>query len=66
MKVKSAKYEKRIDCPILSKKISVENCEDVANVAEDFHPERFAPEKFRNVIGYKKICKECSNNPYNN
>ncbi len=27
-------------CPILSKKILTEICNDVANVAEDFHPER--------------------------
>ena len=52
-------------CPILSRKIPIEICEDVANVSEDFHPERFAPQEFRNVEDYKEFCRKCINNPYN-
>lgn len=60
------KFKKDIYCPIISRKILSEICEDVANVSEDFHPERFAPEEFRKNVDYKKICQKCSNNPYNN
>lgn len=63
--MKSTKYENVLNCPILSEEISAEICEDVANVAENFHPERFAPEKFRKVIDYKQVCQKCYNNPYN-
>ena len=57
--------EKKMYCPIVKKEISIEICEDVVNVAEDFHPERFAPQEIRNVDGYKAICKKCTNNYYN-
>lgn len=63
--MKLAEREKTLYCPILSKKILVEICEYVVNVSEDFHPERFAPEEFRNVVGYKEICRKCDNNSYN-
>ena len=63
--MKSEKRDKDLYCPILSNKIPTETCSDVANVAEDFHPERFAPEEFRKVVGYKSICQKCHNNQYN-
>ncbi len=63
--MKLEKREKDVYCPILSKEITIETCDDVANVAEDFHPERFAPEEFRKVVDYKSICQKCHNNPYN-
>ena len=56
---------KKVQCPILAEEISIEICEDVANVAEDFHPERFVPAKFREVEEYKIICQKCKNNSYN-
>ena len=52
-------------CPIIDKKIDDEICIDVAHVAEDFHPERFAPQEFRTVQNYKEICQKCKNNPFN-
>ena len=56
---------KEFDCPIVKKIIDEKICTDVAHVAENFHPERFAPEEFRKIPNYKEICQQCRNNPFN-
>ena len=58
-------YKKMVFCPALKQEIGDLNCEDAANVAEGFHPERFAPAEIRAVPGWKEICQNCANNPYN-
>lgn len=58
-------YKRKVWCPLISMEIGDLNCDDAANVAERFHPERFAPEEIRAVLGWKDICRACKNNPYN-
>ena len=57
-------YKKNEDryCPIVRKKIAEIICADVAHVAENFQPERFAPLEFRKIPQYKKICQSCKHN----
>ena len=58
--------EKRLEkmfCPVVSKEIDDEICCDVIHVAEEMHPERFAPEEFRKIPNYKEICNNCKNHP---
>jgi len=52
-------------CPILNKKIDGDGeCFDIAMVAEDNSPERFAPEEARQVENFKEICLKCPNHIY--
>lgn len=58
-------YKQKVWCPVLKSEIGDMNCDDAANVAESFHPERFAPKEIRAVPNWKEICRSCKNNPYN-
>ena len=55
----------KVLCPLLNRELDEELCADAAFVAEDFHPERFAPQEIRAVPDWKEICRECPNNPCN-
>ena len=63
MKIEIHKGE--VWCPLIESEIGDMNCDDAANVAEGFHPERFAPKEIRDVPNWKDVCRECKNNPYN-
>lgn len=56
---------REVFCPLLKRKFKEELCTDAILVAEDFHPERFAPEEICVTSNWKDICKACRNNPYN-
>lgn len=58
-------HERKIFCPIVHQEIGDLNCDDVSNVVDGGHPERFAPEEIRSVKNWKEICQNCPNNGYN-
>ena len=57
--------EKLVYCPIISQEIGDWNCYDIVMASDGMSPERFAPEEIRAVSGWKEICQNCANNPYN-
>lgn len=58
-------YKNKIWCPIVKKEIGDLSCDDVSNVVDGGHPERFAPKEIRNVPNWKETCQKCPNNGYN-
>jgi len=49
-------------CPLLTKEIDGDGeCFDIAMAAEDNSPERFVPERVREIENYKEICLNCPN-----
>ena len=58
-------YKTTVWCPIIQQKIGDLNCDDVSNIVDGGHPERFAPEEIRTVPNWKTICQSCKNNLYN-
>ena len=63
--MKSEKREEKVMCPLSHREILEIICTDTILVAEDLHPERFAPKEIRAVPNWKAICRNCPNNPYN-
>ena len=57
--------QEEMDCPLMRRKIPEQICADAILVAEDFHPERFAPQEICSVSNWKEVCRSCANNPYN-
>ena len=55
----------KVYCPLLAREFDEELCADAAFVAEDFHPERFAPKEIRAISNWKETCRNCKNNPCN-
>ena len=52
-------------CPLLKREIDSNGlCFDIAMVAEDNSPERFAPEEVLSIVNFKKICLACPNHRY--
>lgn len=63
--MKSTSRSDKMNCPLAQREIAEELCADAILVAEDFHPERFAPQELRNISNWKEFCRNCKNNPYN-
>lgn len=59
------KRKEKMNCPLVHKEIPEIICADVILVAEDLHPERFAPKEIRDMPNWKETCQNCPNNPYN-
>lgn len=55
----------KVSCPLLKRELDEELCADAAFVAEEIHPERFAPKEIRSLPNWKAVCCECANNPCN-
>lgn len=58
-------YKNKLWCPIIEQEIGDLNCDDISNVADGGHPERFAPEEIRAMPNWKETCRTCPNNGYN-
>ena len=57
--------KEKVECPLLGRELDEELCADAAFVAEDIHPERFAPKEIQAMKNWRTICQECKNNPCN-
>ncbi len=58
-------YKRKVLCPIIGREIGDMNCDDITNVVDGGHPERFAPEEIRAVANWRETCRACPNNAYN-
>lgn len=58
-------YKHKVLCPIINREIGDLNCDDISNVVDGGHPERFTPEEIRAVTKWREICQNCAHNGYN-